>query len=368
MIDTNLILKNEEKAAFALRGLYRRHGYLPYKMSKFEEYDLYVRNKSFLASDRILTFTDTDGKLMALKPDVTLSILKNSRDGRGLQKVYYQENVYRPSPTTHGYREILQAGLECIGNLDDYAVGEVVMLAARSLETISGEYLLDLSHLGVVSGLIAPLSLGEDSERAILQAMGEKNLPLLKKLAQTLALPDDLTDALCRLTTLYAPPEEALPVLHSLQRPGPSTAAVEELEHLCRLLAGYGLGPQLRLDFSMVSDLKYYNGIIFKGYLPGLAADVLSGGRYDGLLHKMGRSGSAIGFAVYLDQLERFYDDDEGYDADILLLYDDAMDAGAVAAAANALLACGKTVRIDREIPQDFRYRELRDLRKEGRA
>ena len=96
-METGLRLKSEE-VVLRLRELYRRYGYLPYKMSKFEEYDLYVRNKSFLVSDNILTFTDIDGKLMALKPDVTLSILKNSRQEAGLQKVYYNENVYRTSP------------------------------------------------------------------------------------------------------------------------------------------------------------------------------------------------------------------------------------------------------------------------------
>ena len=76
MIDEKL-LKNEEKAVFSLRSLYKKYGYLPYKMSKFEEYELYMRNKDFLVSDRIITFNDTNGKLMALKPDVTLSIIKN---------------------------------------------------------------------------------------------------------------------------------------------------------------------------------------------------------------------------------------------------------------------------------------------------
>ena len=173
-MDAELFLKNEERAVFRLRELYRRHGYLPYKMSKFEEYDLYVRNKSFLVSDHILTFTDVDGKLMALKPDVTLSILKNCPGGPGLQKVYYHENVYRTSPASHGYREIMQAGLECIGTLDDYAVGEVVMLAARSLETISGQYLLDLSHLGVVAGILAAAALTEEERQAALTAWARK--------------------------------------------------------------------------------------------------------------------------------------------------------------------------------------------------
>lgn len=49
MLDEKL-LRSEEAAVFRLRDLYRRHGYLPYRMSKFEEYELYVRNKDFLVS------------------------------------------------------------------------------------------------------------------------------------------------------------------------------------------------------------------------------------------------------------------------------------------------------------------------------
>ena len=84
------VLKNEEKAIFRLRQLYGKYGYSQYKMSKFEEYDLYVRNKDFLVSDSIITFTDTNGKLLALKPDVTLSIIKNTKDEKNkVNKVYY---------------------------------------------------------------------------------------------------------------------------------------------------------------------------------------------------------------------------------------------------------------------------------------
>ena len=344
-MDTELLLKNEERAVFRLRELYRRHGYLPYKMSKFEEYDLYVRNKSFLVSDHILTFTDVDGKLMALKPDVTLSILKNSNSGCGLQKVYYHENVYRTSPASHGYREIMQAGLECIGPLDGYAVGEVVMLAARSLETISEDYLLDLSHLGFVSGLLSPLSLSQETEAALLKAMGEKNVPALRQLGRAQNLPVGTVEALSRLALLYAPPARALPVLEALAVTEGSREALGELRELCGLLELYGLE---------------------RGYLPGLASGVLAGGRYDNLLRKMGREGGAIGFAVYLDQLERFGAQGREYDVDVLLLYDDSRSAAAVAAAANAVLASGKTTRVEREIPDGLKYRELRDMRKEA--
>ena len=52
------VLKNEERATLTLRSLYDSYGYFPFKMSKFEEYDLYVGNKDFLVSDRVITFND----------------------------------------------------------------------------------------------------------------------------------------------------------------------------------------------------------------------------------------------------------------------------------------------------------------------
>ena len=124
---TNPIWKNEERFGLILQNLYRSYGYIPYKMSRFEEYDLYVRNKDFLVSDQIITFSDRSGRLLAMKPDVTLSIVKNAPEKCGVvQKVYYQENVYRD------YREILQTGLECVGDLGEYEIAEVVLLAVNA--------------------------------------------------------------------------------------------------------------------------------------------------------------------------------------------------------------------------------------------
>ena len=96
-----------ESISSALGRLYNRYGYSRYKMNKFEEYDLYARNKDFLISDSVITFTDLNGKLMALKPDVTLSIVKNTRDEPGIRKLHYNENVYRVSKGSHCYKEIM---------------------------------------------------------------------------------------------------------------------------------------------------------------------------------------------------------------------------------------------------------------------
>ena len=80
MKDYNKILKSDERAVFDLLDLYSRYGYSRFKSGKFEEYELYARNRDFIGQDAILTFTDSSGRLMALKPDVTLSIVKNTKD------------------------------------------------------------------------------------------------------------------------------------------------------------------------------------------------------------------------------------------------------------------------------------------------
>lgn len=356
----DLALKYEEHVTFQLRQLYQQYGYTQYHMSKFEEYELYARNKSFLVSEHILTFTDTDGKLLALKPDVTLSIIKNSQDsGSALQKVYYNENVYRTAATSHGYREIMQAGLECIGELDTFAVAEVLELAARSLEIIHSDYLLDLSHMGLVSGLLD--AMGLEDRQQVLTLVGEKNVPAITALCRAKGIERTYTDQLCELTELYGTPSQVLPVLKDMIANEQMAEALIKLEQICTLLGSYQ--DHLRLDFSIVNDMRYYNGIIFRGYLPGLASGVLSGGQYDNLLHRMGRSGQAIGFAVYMDQLERFGLQEKEHDVDVLLLYSPDSDPRQVAVQAEELRRSGKSVRVEHSAPAGLRYRECMEVK-----
>ena len=132
------ILDNTQKNMLALVNLFARYGYAQYKMSKFEAYDLYSKNKGFLVNDSVITFTDTNGKLMALKPDVTLSIVKNADKAlKGVEKLYYNESVYRVSKHTASFKEIMQVGVECFGEVDDYHISEVLLLAAKSSFFIS---------------------------------------------------------------------------------------------------------------------------------------------------------------------------------------------------------------------------------------
>lgn len=342
-----------------LRDLYAGYGYAPFRVRKFEDYDLYAENKRFLQSHRVLTFTDTDGRLKALKPDITLSIVKSTTGG-DVRKVFYHENVYREPRPGDGFCEIPQMGLECIGALTGYDVGEVVMLAARSLDALSERWVLSVSHIGVVAGVLAAAGLDEEQSRAVFDAVSRKNAPALAAL-----LDADAAALLQQLLALYGPLGETVAAAQQLPLPEQSRDALRALEALSRQLALYGL-EQVQLDLSVVNDVDYYDDIVFRGYVAGAASAALAGGRYDRLLQRMGKPGGALGFAVYLDRLEQ-RERRSALDADVLVLFAADADLPAAVLTAERLIAAGETVRVAMTAPKDLRFGR-RILVKDGEA
>jgi ATP phosphoribosyltransferase regulatory subunit len=359
VIDESL-MRPEERAAFMLQALYRRCGYLPFRMSRFEEYDFYARNKDFLVSDRIITFTDSRGRLLALKPDVTLSIIKSGADQPGCkQKLCYSEKVFRAAGSMGEFKEITQAGLECIGDLDAYDSFEVAALAVRSLSLLGADYVLNLSHLGLLNALLA--ALGEDGAlaRQAAQCIAGRNVHELEALCRAARLPEDTVREFCFFAGLHAPLSQALEELAPYCESEAALGALSELRGLSGMLEEAGISDKVFFDFTVVNNRKYYNGLVFQGFLAEVPESVLAGGQYDGLMARMGRRASGLGFAVYLDRLP-VRTDAGGADVDVLLLYS---DPAAVPAAVKRLQEKGKSVSAQREIPAKLRYRELVDLR-----
>lgn len=366
MIEEKL-LKREEKAAFALRSLYGKYGYLPYKMGKFEEYELYSHNKDFLVSNRIITFNDTNGKLMALKPDVTLSIIKNGADEPGnKQKVCYNENVYRVPKNGRCFKEMVQAGVECIGELDAYDRYEIIALAAQSLAALSDRFVLEISHLGIVSAILDGICPDEEFQKKFVRLIAEKNSHDLERLCEEQQVSERKRALLLALLAVYG---ERHRVLVSWQELCGIMAdnALEELEQLSVLLDTEEFGDRILFDLSVVNDFDYYDGIVFRGFVEGVSDVILSGGQYSKLMRKMNRDADAIGFAVYLDLLEQLPEDRSEYDVDVLLLYDDSVAVAEVAKAVKKLQAEGKTVSVQTTVPQQLRCGTLLNLGKEGK-
>ena len=350
-----------ENVMFSLRTLYNTYGYAQYTMSKFEEYDLYARNKDFLISDSVITFTDNNGKLMALKPDVTLSIVKNSKDEPNtVQKVFYNENVYRVSKGSHSFKEIMQVGLECLGAIDDYCICEVLTLAAESLQHISPACILDVSHIGLLSDLIDRMGVPSEKKAELFKCIGEKNTHELQNICREVGVDDVAIGTLKQVVTTVGKPSNVLPKLSVLLSDLPSWG---DFEHIIRALENDAISEKLRIDFSVVDDIHYYNGIVFKGFINGLPAAVLSGGQYDKLMQKMKRQSGAVGFAVYMDMLERLDNTASEYDVDVVLLYDETTDLAILRGKVSELIQGGFRVLAQREKTETIRYKQLMKLR-----
>ncbi len=331
-------LSAQEQLVLALRELYQGHGCVRFPMRRFEEYDLYLENKSFLTSERVLSFTDGNGKLMALKPDVTLSIVKHAGRGReGVEKLYYIESVYRQSPTDHEFKEIQQIGVEYLGNVDRYATGEVIWLALESLSFCHREYVLDISHMGVIAGMMDECKLDGETRREAFRHIDQKNVHELRNLLLNKGVSEENTARFEKLLTLSGAPEEVLAAVMELAGAGESSRAVEELTQLYGDLKALGMQNRIRLDFSITSDLEYYNGIVFRGYVQGVPRAVLSGGRYDPLMAKMGKDADGFGFALYLDELNSLFTLPNREVVDIIARYSPEDDAAKVLAAAKEL-------------------------------
>ena len=307
------LLRPEELAAYRLRALYGQYGYRLYRMATFEDYDLCVRNRDFLTGDRFITFTDAGGRLMALKPDITLSVIRSGDDKPGIrQKLCYNENVFRPDRGSGAFREIPQAGLECTGDLTEADIFEVVTLAAKSLSLISDESLLDLSHLGLLGALLDGISPDGELRREVARCIATKNTHDLALICRLQGIGGSRLDEIVFLAGLYGPLGEVLPRLEPYCESPAAVAAFAMLARLSKALEGEGLAEKVRFNFAVINDMNYYNGIVFRGFVRGISEGILSGGQYDPLMRRMGRQSGGIGFALRLDLLEELPDTPKG--------------------------------------------------------
>lgn len=356
-------LSAAEKATLRLRGLYEQFGYKKYQVSQFEEYGLYLQFRSFLTGGRILSFTDLDGRLLALKPDVTLSIAKNARLDSGAEKVYYIENVYRESVSSGTMKEISQMGVEYLGGEGGYAQAEILCLARETLAAIGPEYVLEISHMGFVMGLFDALGLDGEVRAQVLDSLSAKSAHGVEAAAKAAGIGPVGVGVLSDLCSLSGGFEETIQRARQLCLNGRMTAALDELAQTVHAVGG---AENLRLDFTLQGDMEYYDGLMMAGYLDGVPKAVLSGGRYDGLMKKLGREVSAVGFALYLDDLKRLPRESAATDVDALVLAGADADAAGLLAAVRGLAGQGMRVRVETEQPPRMRFAKLYRYEKGG--
>ncbi|MCR4668210.1 MAG: ATP phosphoribosyltransferase regulatory subunit, partial [Clostridia bacterium] len=241
-------LRPSEILELKLRSLYKKSGYANFKMGKFEEYDLYLRSKDFIPSRSIITFSGAEGKLMALRPDITLSIVKNHGDDPDkTDKLYYSEKIYR-CEADGDYREIMQIGLECLGYLGAENVCDVLGLAAQTMENVTRDYVLEISHLGILQAVTSGLD--EKTAQEVVRLIGDKNRDGLRALAESGAIAPETLCGIEGVMNASGPARTVIASLRKTLKDKASAEALDELEQVTGYLKSLGLRGRVILDFS----------------------------------------------------------------------------------------------------------------------
>jgi ATP phosphoribosyltransferase regulatory subunit len=175
---------------------------------------------------------------------------------------------------------------------------------------------------------------------------------------------EEYRELILSVISMYGSADEVLPRLEPICKKIGADAAFSELSSICDMIKKSPFASNIRLDFSVVNDMRYYNGIVFRGFLEGVCEGVLSGGEYSALMKKMGKRSGALGFAMYLDLLDELPEAAQSEDVDVLLLYNEGSDTDEVLLMKSNLMAKGQSVSMQREIPSKLRYGRLCDLRK----
>ncbi len=355
LTDNLNFLYSDEILTLKLRNLYESAGFKKFRMSKFESYDFYARNKDFLHGQRIITFSDLNGKLMALKPDVTLSIVK-SADGTERQKLYYTENVYRESKDIHEFKEISQVGLEVLGEIDLYQTVEIIILAIKSLLEVDPNAILEISHMEYIEGLLDCLTNDSGLRAELHKLISCKNSHDIIRLANENSLPMNPVNTATGLVITKKSNSEAISHAANNALNTRMQNAVNEISSIYSILQSAGFADHVKIDLSVSGDPNYYNGILMHGYVHGIPRDVLSGGRYDMLLSKMGKDcTNAMGFAIYFDALDRQLHKKELVNSPVYILYNDKSDVTTLLSLTEKLYADGIFYNVVTSLPASYK-------------
>ncbi|HEV7860628.1 MAG TPA: ATP phosphoribosyltransferase regulatory subunit [Pyrinomonadaceae bacterium] len=273
-------------------------------------YALFERGMGRDEAQRAFRFMDTDGRLLALRPDVTSSVARAAATlfasrTRPL-RLCYAAPVFRQQTQSHAEyrRESTHLGCEFIGPGGRLADMEMLAIAVEVLERLGleNDYCITLNSAEIFNGVAAGLSLDANARAQMHHLIDIRDTAELQRFLASYSIPLEDRAAFSELTQLSGK-REILDQSRRVITNARSVAALDAIEWMWRVVETLGLTERFEIDLGDVSGLDYYTGLTFKIYLSGAGARVGSGGRYDELTANFGRREPAVGFVLDLDAL-----------------------------------------------------------------
>lgn len=289
-----------------LKDLFTAQGYRRVMTPALEFYDVFGKSAAkYLPKESMYKLTDHKGRLMVLCPDCTVPVVRLTATRlKGMPmplRLFYNHNIYRMFPELKGKStEINQVGIELIGGEKLRSDLEVVELAARCLSTIgNGKYRLELCDIGYFKAIMNSLDVDEDTKEEIRYQIEQKNYASLTDMLGKYK-DSKAAQALLKLPRLFGG-AEVFEKAYELFDENGAKESLDYLKGIYEYLQELGLGDRVIIDLGLVNLAEYYTGIIFRGYFHGIGEQVLSGGRYDQLLHDFGVEECSVGFGINVD-------------------------------------------------------------------
>ena len=273
-------------------------------------YSLFERGMGHDEAERAFRFTDSDGHLLTLRPEVTsgvaraaATLLANSE--RPL-RLCYAANVFRQRPRsrTEWRRETTQLGCELIGSAGVRADMEVLALAVEVLERLGLQqhYCITINNIEIFNGIVEQLGFAEAERLRLRNLIVSRDSDALQRFLLQSA-PSFAGDSLFSRYPEFSNKRETLAEARRVTTNRRSIAALESLDWLWSILESLDLTQSFEIDLGDVPRLNYYTGLTFKIFLAGIGVGVGAGGRYDELTANFGRPEPAVGFVLDLDSL-----------------------------------------------------------------
>ena len=242
-----------------LAQIYSGKGYHRIHLDKLEDYHLFFEHSDFISNTRIMPISDIDGSLKALRPDVTLSIINRCDDKLKRQEnLFYIEDVYREDRHTNGSSVIKQLGVEILDKKNKVDVKDILNLAAESLHKIDTKATLVISDMDITVGILQGIE--DDNLR-------EQVADELSKKASDNILALTGNELIAGLPKNVGSANEVYKKLDEQGLEGELISKLNRLRQLAEQIKNENPGLDVIIDLSMINDIGYYSGIIFKGYV-----------------------------------------------------------------------------------------------------
>jgi ATP phosphoribosyltransferase regulatory subunit len=271
-------------------------------------YDLFEQGMGQREAQRGFRFTDNDGRLLALRPDVTSSVARMaatllSERPRPLRFCYaapvFRQQAQSPAEWR---RENTQLGCELIGAGGKPADLEILRLAAEILSRLNLQtrYCITINNVEIFNGVAAQMNLTPEAREQFRSLIDTRAAAELQQFLQDY---DSREGHAFSQPTQLTGTRKVIQTARHLITNARSVAALDSLDELWTEIESLGLQNSFEIDLGNVSSLDYYTGLSLKVFVHGAGTSVGRGGRYDGLTGSFGRAEPAVGFVLNLDAL-----------------------------------------------------------------